>query len=154
MRSYHGFLYKFEAKLGNNNRWRCKKRTCRAKLITGFCDEIISVGIPIHSEVQEDINNYICKNKLKELTLTTRENSSRLVTDITRDFNDNEVVDHVERKVLINLINSERNNIPNFIPSIPVFPECIRKNHLDEIFLIFYSNESYKNIEYRFVIFS
>ncbi|KAF7685907.1 hypothetical protein CDIK_3343 [Cucumispora dikerogammari] len=97
---------------------------------------------------------YLCHTKLKQLAKISTKGTSNIITSITKEYSNFEVINISNRKTMVFLTNRVRNkNTKDFIPSLPGIPSSLRTNHRNKEFMRYDSHNHNDTQRKRFVIF-
>lgn len=146
-----GFLYNFDRILNNQERYRCRVRTCPCLL---YIDEnkLNIVNNHSHSEQTDEINKLKINLNIKKRAIETSERISQIVTNETK-YLCNEVlsksikIDSMKKN--ISRVRNKFNGI--FVAKFVEIPDQLRKDYQGNDFFIY---DSGHEDESRFVIFS
>ncbi|KAF7675360.1 hypothetical protein CDIK_4522, partial [Cucumispora dikerogammari] len=138
VRIFNDFVFNFESKSGEEVVWRCVNIICRSRLTTIADDKVVKHTEHSHEAEKLIAESYICNTRLKTLAKSSSLCSSKIITEITKGYDNQGVLNLPKRKVMLNLTGRVRNNeIPGFVPTQCDLPEGLRKNHRGEVFVRF-----------------
>ena len=148
---YDNFAYTFDKKSGDSERWRCRKRWCKGRLVFFPPEKAEIVEKHCHSALENEINIIKINEELKEQAIKTNESSRTVVTKSTANKDRAEIEKLPSRKAMMNTVTRKRNKeIPGFKPKQKDIPEELFKNQRGEVFLRYDSGCDAKE---RYVIF-
>lgn len=119
------YLHNFDKIHNDIERWRCRVRTFRGIIYIKF-DEYIDFLPHNHPANIKEVEKIRFQNKIKLKALNTKEKADVIISEETKEIEDNEIEAYVKASNIRKLINRERskqldfqikkfNDIPNFL---------------------------------------
>ncbi|KAF7697636.1 hypothetical protein CDIK_1534 [Cucumispora dikerogammari] len=110
VRIINDFVFNFELKSRKEVTWRCLNRICRSRLTTVSDDKVVKHSK--HSLEADKLigESYICNTKLKTLAKNSSLCFSKIITEITKEYDNQSVLNLPKRKVVLNMTSRVRNN--------------------------------------------
>ena len=103
----------------------CVNRICRSRLTTIADDKVVKHTEHSHEAEKPIAESYICNTRLKTLAKSSSLCSSKIITEITKGYDNQGVLNLPKRKVMLNLTGWVRNNeVPNFVTTQWDLPEA------------------------------
>ncbi|KAF7685209.1 hypothetical protein CDIK_4042, partial [Cucumispora dikerogammari] len=107
-----------------------------------------------HDAEKPIADSCICNTGLKTLAKSSSLCFSQIITEITKEYDNQGVLNLPIRKVMLNLIERIRNNeVPGFVLTQCDLPEGLRKNLREKVFVRFASYDESGAQENRIVVF-
>lgn len=133
---YNGFVYNILKEGTVQLKWRCKLRTCTAKLISGKEKEILFESKHNHIKNEGEAEKLITLYEIYKKAKDTNENSLDIITEFTCKKKDVILEKMPRYKSIQDLITVKRNKNYNFSPKIQHdIPDFFRKTLFGDSFL-------------------
>lgn len=155
-----GRIYVFDKLIGENDRWRCSKRSCKGSITLNPNKEIFT-KIEHSCLIQEfKSDKIIALNAIKNKIILTRTPIIEVITDVTKELTPNVLSILPKIETIRDDGTRKRNKIDNFVVKVEDIPEALRVTLTKQKFLqydsgqnddsriiIFFSNENLKLIQ-------
>ncbi|KAF7685968.1 hypothetical protein CDIK_3283 [Cucumispora dikerogammari] len=106
VRTFNEFVFNFESKSGEEVVWRCVNRICRSRLTTIADDNVVKHTE--HSYVAEKpiAESYTCNTRLKTLAKSFSLCSTKTITEITKEYDNQGVLNLPKQKSYVKLVRA------------------------------------------------
>ncbi|KAF7689069.1 hypothetical protein CDIK_2911, partial [Cucumispora dikerogammari] len=104
IRITNGFIFNYDKSVNKTSIGRCTNRKCTSEL-TPQNDKIITHTQHNHESDYAKAESYLCHTKLKQLAKISTLGTSNIITSITKEYSNKEVINIPNRKTMINLTN-------------------------------------------------
>jgi hypothetical protein len=135
-------VYVFDKTVGQNNRWRCSKRPCKGSIILNTNNEEISSVE--HTCVAEEFKSEknLALRAIKDKIATTRTPIIEVITEVTKELNNNVISILPRFETLRDDETRKRNKIDNFVVKTEDIPEILRMTLTNKPFLQYDSGQN------------
>ena len=138
MMIYKNNLYTLDKNIEGSERWRCRNRKCKGRIIINKNEDILNEIFHDHENDVLATKRHLAMIKIKENALNTMQKSSTVVTSVTSMEKEETVSNLPSRRAMVNSVNRLRNKkLDNFRPSQADIPAGLHKNTRGEQFLRF-----------------
>ncbi|KAF7685930.1 hypothetical protein CDIK_3321 [Cucumispora dikerogammari] len=99
IRIFNDFVFNFESKSEEEVLWRCVNRICRSRLTTIADDKVVKHTEHSHDADKPIAESCICNTGLKTLAKSSSLCSSKIITEITKEYDNQGVLNLLNEKL-------------------------------------------------------